>query len=485
MTADTSLPPAAGVPRGTWLAFVALLAGAFIALLDSTIVNVALPSIHTGLHSSDAALSWIISGYALAFGLALIPAGRVGDRFGHKWVFLAGLTLFTMASMGCGIAQNNTQLIIARIVQGLAGGTFFTPIIALIQLMFPGPIRGKAFALFGATIGVATALGPLFGGLIVQAFGTDAGWRLIFGVNVPIGVLAVVAGIMLLPVGVKGKAASADLIGFLLVTAGLVALLIPLINGQDAAWTVWSFLSIGASLLFLMLFAAWERRLANRGGVPLVPLRLFRHPAFTGGTVLALAYFAAFTSIFFTISLLWQSGLGRSALATGVALLPFAIGNLVGSANSDRLTGRFGRRVLVTGLALNMVGLIVLWLILATVTATNLTSWKMLAPLLIAGIGCGLFIAPNTDFIVATVDPRESGAASGIIGTMQRVGSAIGIAVVGSVLFGSLDLTASSPESTAHAFGQSAALAMAASAAFSILAFALVFALPKRVGNPW
>jgi MFS family permease len=182
---STSTTTKTVVTEHHWLALAVLLAGAFMALLDTTIVNVAIPAIRTSLAASNATLSWIVSGYALAFGLALIPAGRVGDRLGHKWVFIAGLSLFTVASLACGLARDDLQLIIGRAVQGLAGGMFFTPITALIQLMFSDRTRARAFAVLGATIGFSVALGPLVGGLIIQASGTDTGWRLVFDVNIP------------------------------------------------------------------------------------------------------------------------------------------------------------------------------------------------------------------------------------------------------------------------------------------------------------
>lgn len=473
------------VPARTWFALAVLLAGAFVALLDTTIVNVAIPAIRTSIDASDATLSWIISGYALAFGLGLIPSGRAGDRFGHRWVFIAGLSLFTISSLACGLAQDSAQLVGARVIQGLGGGIFFTPITALIQLMFPGPLRGRAFAILGATIGFSTALGPLVGGLIIEAVGTETGWRLVFGVNIPIGILAVLAAFLLLPSSTEGKPARADWLGLFLMTASLVLLLVPLIQGQDAGWPIWTYLSMATSLLLLMLFALWERRIAHAGGRPIVPPHLFSHPAFTGGVTLALVYFAAFTSIFFTLSLLWQAGLDHTALATGLVLLPFAIGNVLGASQSDRLAARFGRTVLITGLALVALGLIALSLILATISPMDLTGWHLLAPLLVAGIGSGLFIAPNTDFIVSTVNRQEAGAASGVIGTVQRIGSAIGIAIIGSVLFGTLDFSTGGPNAAAIAFGHSATLAMSVSAAFSVIAFALVFALPNRVDHPW
>ncbi|MEP6843031.1 MAG: MFS transporter [Pseudolysinimonas sp.] len=498
------------VTRTTWAAFAVLILGISMALLDTTIVNVALPTIRTSLSADEATLSWIISGYALAYGLVLIPAGRVGDRIGHKWVFIVGLAGFTLASLAAGLSQNSETLIIARVVQGLFGGIFFPPVTALIQLMFPPQVRGRAFAIFGGALGFSSALGPLVGGVLIQWLGDTDGWRSIFFVNLPFGVIAVVAAFLLLPSGAEATAKSGlDFFGFLLLAGGLVAILIPLIQGQEDGWPLWTYLSIAGGLVLIAAFAVWELSVARRGKEPLVPPHLFSHPSFAGGVILALVYFAAFTSIFFTISLLWQSGLGHSALESGLVAIPFAIGSIVGSSQSNRLSQRLGRTVLILGTGLVAVGLISLWLILLRVKPEDLTNWDLLASLLVAGIGSGLFIAPNSQFIVATVDRAEAGAASGVLGTMQRVGAAVGIAVIGSVLFGNLPgsfaPTAAQAQAAAQAhgaegaaaikaalqkivdhnlavgFGHSATLAMAVSAIFAIAAFCLVFMLPKRL----
>jgi EmrB/QacA subfamily drug resistance transporter len=493
MTENTlASPGAVTAPRAAWRALIVLLVGMFMALLDTTIVNVALPTIRTSLDASESTLSWIISGYALAYGLALIPAGRLGDRFGHKWVFFSGLALFTVASLACGLAQDSTQLIVSRVVQGLAGGIFFPAVTAFIQLLFPGRVRGKAFAIMGAVIGFSTAVGPIAGGLIIQTVGDKEGWRYVFDVNVPIGVIALVAAAIILPKGEgRAKAGGVDWLGLLLISAGLIAILVPLIEGQQDGWPLWTYLSIVGGLVLLALFSLWEVLYSRRGRSPLVPPHLFSHASFTGGTILALVYFAAFTSIFFTISILWQSGLGHTALESGLVSIPFAIGSIVGASQSNRLAARLGRTVLVIGTAMVTAGLAALWLILALVPSTDLTNWDLLVPLLVAGIGSGMFIAPNAQFIVATVDPQEAGAASGVIGTMQRVGSAIGIAVIGSVLFGTL--TIPKPVSTGRptaaeiatsvgiGFSHSAAVALAVSAAFALVAFLLVFTLPKKI----
>jgi len=474
-------------PRRAWRALGVLLIGMFMSLLDATIVNVALPTIRTSLAASEATLSWIISGYALAFGLALIPAGRLGDRYGHKWVFFTGLALFTGASLACGIAQDGTQLIVARVIQGLAGGIYLPAVTAYIQLLFTGRKRGKAFAIMGAVIGVSSALGPLIGGLLIQAFGDTNGWRLVFVVNLPIGIVALVAAAFLLPAGSEhhGRSGGVDGVGLALLSGGLVTILVPLIEGQDRGWPVWTYLSLIGGVALIVLFGAWEVAVAKRGKSPLVPPHLFSHPAFTGGVILALVYFAAFVSIFFTISILWQAGLGHTALESGIVSIPFALGSIVGASQSGRLAARFGRTVLVVGLGMVAVGLIALWLILLLVSTGDLTHWDLLVPLLVAGTGSGLFIAPNAQFIIATVDRQEAGAASGVIATMQRLGSAIGIAIIGSVFFGTLSIPAKGPPTAADlavAFTHSATSALAVSAAFAVVAFLLVFALPKRVG---
>ncbi len=494
--------------KRAWASLAVLLVGMFMALLDTTIVNVALQTIRVSINASESTLAWIISGYALAFGLVLIPAGRIGDRIGHKWVFIFGLAVFTTASLFAGLAQDPTQLIVARVIQGLGGGIFFPPVTAFIQLLFPPMKRGRAFAILGAVLGVSSALGPVVGGVLIQVFGDAQGWRYIFFVNLPIGVAGVIAAAIVLPKLVPGVKASMDFFGLLLLAGSLVAILVPLIQGQEEGWPLWTYLSIAGGLLLMVAFAFWERRLAARGKSPLVPPHLFSHPAFTGGTILALVYFAAFTSIFFTISLLWQFGLGHTALEAGLVAIPFAIANIVGASQSDRVAQKLGRGVLVLGAGLVFVGLLALWLILLTVATTDLTSWILLGPLAIAGLGNGFFIAPNSRFIVATVDSTEAGAASGVVGTMQRIGSAIGIAVVSSVLFGVANVsglteeihtkvvaaiqagTYASPQAAGEAisravlashFGDAATAAFFVSALFALVALALVFVLPKRV----
>jgi len=482
-------------PIRSRVALVALILGAAMMMLDVTIVNVALPTLRDSIGADESTLAWIVSGYSLAGGLTLIPAGRLGDRIGHKPVFVVGIVIFTLASLWCGLASDGTQLVIARVIQGLGGGLFFPAIGAFIQLLFDGRARGRAFAVLGASIGVFTALGPLVGGLIIEAFGDQDGWRWIFFVNLPIGVLALVGALVLLPRGVETRAERGfDGFGLALVAAGLVAILVPLIQGEEAGWPWWTWTSMAAGLALLVGFGWWELGRARRERVQMVPPRLFSHASFTGGVILGFVYFASFTSIFFVIALYWQSGLGFSALESGLAVLPFSLGAVVGAALSERLSRRLGRGVLVLGTASVAVGFLALWLVVLLVDPAAMTMWLIFAPLLVAGFGNGCFIAPNIQFIVATVERHEAGAAQGVINTIQRVGAAAGVAIVGAIFFGALDTSgvavvapqgpAAIQAALAAAFTDSARWALLASAIGAIMAFCLVWTLPKRVAQP-
>jgi EmrB/QacA subfamily drug resistance transporter len=453
-----------------WRAVAVVLTGAFMALLDTTIVTVALPSIRAAVHATSADLEWLVSGYALAYGLMLIPAGRVGDRIGHKRQFIAGLALFTLASVACGLSRTAGEIIAARVVQGLGAGIFYPAISATIQLSFTGQRRSRAFGIMGAVIGVSTALGPVLGGLIIEV----ANWRWVFFVNLIISVFALPLAAWLLPRPTSPVKRGIDPVGLSLLTAGLLLLLIPLIEGQPDGWPLWTYLAITTSVPVLALLAAWELRAERRGADALLKPSLLARSSFSAGAALALVFFAGFTSVFFTISILWQIGLGHGALASGLVVTPFAIGSLAGSANSARLSARMGRMVLITGCLLVAGGLA------ATAGVIHLTApdpggWDLTGPLLVAGFGSGMVIAPNQDFVMAYVPRSEAGTASGTLATAQRLGSAIGIAVIGTVLFGTLGV-----HPAARAYTYSAQTAILASVAFVVAAVALVITLPRR-----
>ena len=454
-----------------------VLIGGFMGLLDTTIVNVALPSMHAGLGASSSTLEWVVSGYALTYGLLLIPGGRLGDNRGHRRTYLGGLAGFAAASLACGIAQNSAELITARVVQGAAVGIFFPAISGIIHATFTGRERGRAYAMLGATIGLATALGPLLGGVLVDAAGEHEGWRLVFLVNLPIAAVALVAAARLLPrQDASARRRRTDSIGFTLLTLGLLLLLLPLVEGQQVRWAMWTLVSLVAGVAVLIALWRWEISVQRRGREPLLDPRLLRRPAFTVGTVLALIYFAALTSIFFALSLLWQEGLGRDALDTGLVITPFAVGNIASAANSHRIAERLGRGVLLLGTGLATVGtasvFLVLWL-----DGVTPNGWQLLAPLAVAGVGTGLFIAPNVDFVLRTVAVEDAATVGGTLNTAQRVGSAMGVAAVGTVLFATVGTATGL--GTAAAFARGAQLALAVDAGLLALTFLLVLVLPR------
>jgi EmrB/QacA subfamily drug resistance transporter len=480
-TSPTAMPAPGRAPQAGhgWRAVSIVLVGAFMALLDTTIVNVALPSIRTGLHASAASLEWIVSGYALAYGLALVPGGRAGDRFGHKRLFLIGLTIFTLASVGCGVSQTQGEIVAARIVQGLGAGLFFPAISATIQHAFTGPARSKAFGVLGAVIGVSTAMGPLLGGLIIAGFGVDDGWRWVFLVNLFIGAVAIPMAAWRLPTATAHIKRGFDPPGLVLLTAGLLLLLIPLVEGQQDGWPTWTWVCFGCCVVVFALLARWELAADRRGGDPLLKPTLLRQTSFSAGAVFAIAFFGGFSGIFFTLSILWQEGLAHSALMTGLVIAPYSVGTLATAANSHRLSGRLGRMVLVLGCSLLLVGLVLVVLVIHA-TSPTVNGYAMIGPLLLAGLGTGMTIAPNQDFVLATVPRQEAGTAAGILGTSQRLGTAIGIAIIGTVLFGSLKFVPGR-NSVADAFSHSAQLALLANLGFMVVALILVVALPRQV----
>ena len=474
--------PQAGLPEGNghgWRAVAVVLVGAFMALLDTTIVTVALPTIRTGLHASPATLEWVVSAYALAYALALVPAGRAGDRFGHKPLFLAGLTVFTLASAACGLSHTQGEIIVGRAIQGVGAGTFYPAISATIQRSFTGAQRSKAFGALGATIGGSIALGPVLGGLIISGAGAHDGWRWVFLVNVVIGAVALPAAAWLLPPTGSRVPRRFDPVGVCLLSAGLLLLLIPLVEGQHDGWPAWCYECFGGCAAVFALLVRWEMRAERRGNDPLLRPGLLAESSFSAGAVFAVAFFAGFTSILFTIAILWQEGLARSALTTGLVVLPFSFGSLISAAISDKLSARMGRLVLVTGCAMVAAGF-ALAALAVHLTAPHPGNWDLLGPLLLAGLGSGLVVAPNQDFVLARVPAQEAGTAGAIVGSAQRLGSAIGIAVVGTVLFGTLRLHPG-PSAAAAAYSHSSQLALLVNAAFVLIALLLVIALPRQI----
>lgn len=425
--------------RRRWQALSVCLLAGFMTLLDVSIVNIALPSIQSSLGAREADLQWVVSGYTLAFGLVLVTAGRIGDARGRRNAFIVGVVAFTAASAAAGLAPTAPTLIAARIVQGAAGGVINPQISGLIQQLFRGAERGRAFGLLGATIGISTAVGPTLGGFLIFIGGPEHGWRWIFFVNLPIGALAVVLAMRLIPGHPAGhRRERLDPIGVVLLGAAMLLLLLPLVETRQLPRPVAGVLLV-LGVGMLVTFWAWERRYA-RTGEPVVDPSLFRRRSFAMGFAIALLYFAGFTAIFFIFSLYLQEGLGYSALEAGLTLSPFAIGSATASAVGGRFVSRLGRPLVATGLIVVGVG-VGATMVAAAVVPGPKVGWAMALPLLVAGVGSGLVVTPNITLTLSEVPVRQGGTAGGVLQTSQRLGAAAGIAIVGSVFFATVGAT--------------------------------------------
>lgn len=415
--------------RARWRALVVCLLAGGMTLLDLSIVNVALPSIRRGLGAADSDIQWVVAGYALAFGVVLVPAGRLGDARSRRTVFMVGVAVFTLASAACGAAQSATWLSAARVLQGFGGGLITPQVSGFIQNLFKGPERGRAFGLFGATIGVSTAIGPLIGGVLVQLGGSDFGWRLVFYVNLPVGLALLVMAHRWLPEAATGRRQSLDPVGVLLFAAATVLVLLPVVEGDQGRslgqrpWWL-----AGVAAVVLGVFYAWERWWTSRGRETLVELSLTRVRSFVFGVGVGTLYFAGFTSIFIILTIFLQSGLGYSALEAGAAQVPFAAGSAIASFLGGRLVQRYGRALVVAGLVTVVVALVAVDLVVPLLEGS--VGLKLAPLLFLAGAGGGLVIAPNITLALDEVDPARAGAGGGLLQTFQRVGSGIGVAVV-------------------------------------------------------
>ena len=423
-------------PHGNpFVALAIVLVAAFMVLLDISIVNVAIPSIQRDLGATFSQIQWVIAGYALAYGVLLITGGRLGDTVGRKRMFILGVAGFTLASALCGAAQSGLQLVVFRVLQGLMASMMYPQIFSIITIVFPQERRGVALGILGGVIGLATITGPLLGGLLIQANLFNLDWRPIFLINVPVGIGAVVAAALRLQESRPPKATKLDFPGVLIASLGLFLLTFPLVEGRDAGWPWWAFAMLGAAFVVMVIFVVVERRREAVGKDPLVVSRLFKSRAFVVGLLMFFVFFSGLPATFLTLSLFLQIGLGFSALQAGVTLIPFAIASGVFSGLSIRLVPRLGRNVLSAGAALASLG------ILATIftihqVGPGLQGYQLIPALFVAGAGLGLLLAPSLNFVLAGVRPQDVGSASGVLTTVQQIGAALGIAIIGVIFFG-------------------------------------------------
>lgn len=426
-------------PRQKKIALL-IVAFAFVMdLLDSTIVNIAIPSIQTNLGASYAAIQWLVAGYSLTFALLLITGGRMGDVFGYKKIFMVGVSGFTIASLLAGVAPNTTLLVIARLLQGSMAAMMVPQVMSLMQVMFAPKERAGVMGMFGMLGGLGASLGPIIGGLLIKAnlFGWD--WRPIFLINLPVGIFALVAGLKYLPSGRSQHPLHIDVKGTLLVIAALSLLVFPLIEGRDLGWPLWTIGMLACSIPALALFGWYEVRKDRRDKSALIVPALFKVRTFISGLGLNVLVESVMIGYFLTVTLVLQIGLGYSPIKAALTGVPTAVGMTIGfTLLGQKMIAKFGRSVISMGAITLVVGLLsTAWVM--THFVLDAQPWYFIPGLLLIGIGLSLIMIPIFSAALQDVDPNHAGSASGILNAVQQVGAAIGIAVIGVIFFGQLD----------------------------------------------
>jgi EmrB/QacA subfamily drug resistance transporter len=411
-----------------WLVLVVLTTGFFMILLDTTIVNVAIPAMSAALNTTFDQILWVLNAYILVYAVLLITAGRLGDLFGQRALFAIGLFVFTVASALCGLSQNVGELIAARIIQGVGGALLTPQTLSIITSLFPPERRGAAFGVWGGVAGLATVTGPTVGGALI----TYIDWRWIFFINVPIGIAALIATFVIIPDLRPGRSHGLDVIGVILATAGLFAIVFSLIEGQRYSWgelaygvTIPEIIVAGVALI--VVFIIWERYQAE----PLLPLSLFAERNFAVANWIAAAISFGLLGLILPITIYLQSARGFSALAAGLTLAPMSLTSMVVAPVAGRMADRIGGKyILTTGISLFTIG----FGTFAFVAGPDSTWLTFLLPAIIAGAGMGMTFAPMTTVAMRNIAPRVAGAASGILNTTRQLGAAIGSAVMGALL---------------------------------------------------
>jgi EmrB/QacA subfamily drug resistance transporter len=414
--------------KNEWLVLVFLSLGFFMILLDTTIVNIAIPAMISGLNSSLDQILWVVNAYLLAYAVLLITAGRLGDFFGPRRLFALGLVIFTVASALCGLSQDGNQLIAARILQGIGGAILTPQTLSIITVIFPPERRGAAFGIWGAVAGVATVTGPTLGGFLV----TYINWRWIFFVNVPVGLVALAGALLVVPDLRPGRRHKLDIVGVLLASASLFGIIFGLVEGERFNWgAIWGPITIpeiiAAGVVLFAVFIVFERFQAE----PLMPLSLFSNRNFSITIWVSAAVAFGMLGFFIPVTIFFQSVLGFSALKAGLTFLPMSLVSMVVAPIAGRMSDRFGGKyILVAGLTFFAAGMGLVVLVIS-LNATQATFW---GPAALAGLGLGMTFAPLTTVAMRNVKPHMAGAASGVLNTVRQVGGAIGSAVIGAVL---------------------------------------------------
>jgi len=415
-----------------WLALLTCCSALFMTLLDVSVTNVALPSVGKALEATSAQLQWVVSGYTLAFGLVPVLAGRLGDDHGRRLMFQVGVGSFAATSLLAGLSPSAGVLIAARVLQGLAGGLINPQVSGLVQQLFRPDERGRAFGVLGTTVGVGTALGPLVGGGVIALGGPHWGWRAVFFINVPVAVVVIVLARRLLPSDSLRGRHRLDVAGAALLGTATFCVLFATVEYDALQDARLGLLAIPA-LVLLAAFLRREQRLTHLERDPLVDFRLFRVPSYNAGLLLAITFFPAMAGVPLVLAIYYQRGLGYTALESGLGVTAYALGSATAAPLAGRIVTRIGRPLLVAGSITFGVGVAVLAL-----TAAHGSGLVFAPALFLMGIGAGAVITPNQALTLMEVDPVAGSTAGGVLQTAQRIGLAIGQAVVGSVFFASV-----------------------------------------------
>ncbi|MFC1411838.1 DHA2 family efflux MFS transporter permease subunit [Streptacidiphilus sp. N1-12] len=461
--------------RRAWLVLAVVFIADVMDVIDSTIANLAGPSIRADLGGSETTLQWVLTAYTAAFAIGLITSGRLGDLLGRRRLFLLGMAGFTLASLACGLAPGVGFLIGARLVQGLCGAVMIPQGFAMVKVVFPPQQLRKALIPFGPVMGLATVAGPILAGwlLHLDLFGSQ--WRAIFLINVPAGVFALALAWRFLPHR-TGEDATArlDLVGVALLTLASALLIIPLVQGRELGWPLWTYLSMAGSLVALALFVVSERRSSH----PVITPSLFGKRSFVAGLAIVGAFFAGLSGFQLAFNLLLQLGLHWTPLHTSLTLIPWALGSAVAVALAGAvLTQRLGRATLHLGLAVAVVGLLALWWTLAH-SGGGLSSAALAPSLLLIGFGTGLVFVPIFDFILGAATAEEVGTGAGLLNAVQQFSGALGVAALGTVFFARVGT------GTTAAFDHAGELVIGLAGLLFLIAFALVRLLPKHAQQP-
>ncbi|WP_220139953.1 MFS transporter [Nocardia huaxiensis] len=468
-------PPSLTGDPNRWRALPVILSAMFMAMFDYFVVNVAASSLQHDLHAGEAALELIVGGYGFAYASGLITGGRLGDKYGHRRMFVLGMLAFAAASLLCGLATSAWALVGFRVLQGATAAMLIPQMLALINTMFPPAERPRAMAAFGATVGIGAVSGQVLGGVLLHIDLFGWGWRTIFLVNLPIGLAAALLAAAWLPRHEIARRPKFDPIGALGISLALAMILVPVTLGRTAGWPLWIWATMAAAAPVLLLTLRYERALARRGGEPVLDLDLVRTRVFGAGMVISGGYLAFFAGFMLCLTLLLQNGLGLSPLHAGLVFAPLGLAFATSSILSRRVAERIGNRVMVLGASVSITGLL-LTLAAILLLGSDITAAALIPGMIIVGAGNGLSIPSALGAVLSSGIPtHQAGMAAGVLTTAQQFGNAVGATVLGTIYF-----TALGTPGGVGDFASAMAVATGAALVFALTVLAAACMLPRQ-----